>query len=119
MKFRILVTSGGEVIFAGDSRANKPVYYGGEPETGLWRISIPKFEEFIAAELESLSFGSSIEMYVFGFEIAELQEWGCWFKKTRDFMSYRPRSKTFISVGKIEWKQVKELPASKQLSPRP
>lgn len=116
MKFRIVVTSGGEVVFAGHSQKDRPVYYGAPPETGLWRVSVSKFESFVARELAPMSFGSSIEEFVFGFEIAELEEWGRWFRETRDYMSYRPKTKTFISVGQLEWKEVKDLPTSAQLS---
>lgn len=116
MKFRIAVTSGSEVVFAGHSQIDQPVYYGAAPETGLWRVSVPKFESLVARELAPMSFGNSIEEFVFGLEIAELEEWGRWFKETRDYMSYRPKSKTFISVGQLEWKDVKDLPASAQLS---
>jgi hypothetical protein len=31
-------------------------------------------------------------------------------------MSYRPKSKTFISVGQLEWKEVKDLSVSEQLT---
>lgn len=116
MRFRIVVTSGDEVVFAEHSQIDRPVYYGAPPETGLWRVSIPKFESLVARELAPMSFGHSIEEFVFGFEIAELEEWGRWFKETRDYMSYRPKSKTFVSVGQLEWKEVKELPISAQLS---
>lgn len=115
MKFTVLVSSGGEVTFAGHSQRDRPVYYGAPPETGLWRISIPKFQDFVAQELRDQSFGSSVHEYVFGLEIAELEEWGQWFKVTRDYTSYRPKRKAFISVGQLEWKHVKDLPASKQL----
>jgi hypothetical protein len=115
MKFRVATTSGGEVIFAGDSQNERPVYYGAPSETGLWQVSIPKFEAFVSAELKDVSFGCSIEEFVFGFEIAELEEWGRWFKNTREYTSYRPKSKQFISVGQIEWKDVKNLSIEKQL----
>lgn len=116
MRFRILVTAGSEVSFAGHSPADRPAYYGAKPETGLWRVSIPKFEDFIKGELASLSFGTSIEEYVFGLEMAELDQWGYWFKATTDYTSYRPKMKSFISAGQIEWRQVKDMPGSKQLS---
>jgi hypothetical protein len=116
MKLRIEITSGYEVLFAGDLRQDRPAYFGTEPETGLWRISIPKFQELLSAELSECSFGSSIEEFVFGFEIAELGEWGTWFKKTQDYTSYRPRTKQFVSVGQVEWKDVKDLSAAEQLS---
>ncbi|HEY6095166.1 MAG TPA: hypothetical protein VIU93_09480 [Gallionellaceae bacterium] len=63
-----------------------------------------------------MSFGTSIEEFVFGFEIAELKEWGRRFTDTRDYISYRPKSKTLISVGQLEWKEVKDLSAAEQLS---
>lgn len=115
MKFRVRTTTGGEVIFAGQSMKGRPVYYGAPPETGLWRIDISKFEDFLSGELEQLSFGDSIEEFVFGLEIAELREWGRWFKETSDYTSYRPKSKQFISVGQIEWKEVKDLSIEEQL----
>jgi hypothetical protein len=115
MKFRIEVTSGGEVIFEGQSRADMPVYYGASPEPGLWRISIPKLEGYISEKLAQHSFGSSIEEFVFGFEIAELEEWGRWFRETREYMSYRPLKKSFISVGQVEWQEVKALQPPAQL----
>lgn len=115
MKFRVATTSGGEVIFEGHSKTDLPIYYGATQETGLWRICIPKFEDFLVSELANLSFGSSIEEFVFGLEIAELEEWGHWFKDTRDFMSFRPKTKQLISVGQIEWKDVKDLSIEEQL----
>lgn len=116
MKFRIQVTAGGEVIFAGHSQKDRPVYYGAPPETGLWRVSIPKFEDFVAGELLSQSFGDSIEEFRFGFEIGELDEWGACFTSMTDYMSYRPKHKTFISVGQLEWKKIKSLSTSEQLA---
>ncbi len=116
MKFRTVVTSGVEVVFAGQSRAMAPVYCGAPPTTGLWRIDVPKFDDFLALELAPRSFGQSIEEYVFGFEIAELDEWGSWFKETRDYISYRPRNKSIVSVGQIEWKVVKDSESEVQLS---
>lgn len=115
MKFHIQTTAGGEVIFAGHSRKGRPVYYGAAPETGLWRVDIPKFEHFLSGELEQRCFGESIEEFVFGLEIAELKEWGRWFKETSDYLSYRPKSKEFISVGQIEWKEAKDLSIEEQL----
>ena len=116
MKFRVATRSGGEVIFADRSKNDPPVYYGAPPETGLWRISIPKFEDFISTELKDVSFGCSIDEFVFGFEIAELEEWGRWFKETGEYTSYRPKSKQFISVGQIEWKDVKNISTEEQLT---
>jgi len=116
VKFRIVLTTGVEVNFADHPQTDRPVYYGAPPETGLWRVSIPEVEGSISRELAPMSFGSSIEEFVFGLEIAELNEWGRWFNETRDYMSYRPKSKTFVSVGQVEWKEVKHLPVSEQFA---
>jgi hypothetical protein len=115
MKFRVVVTAGGEVTFAGQSQTEQPVYYGAPVETGLWRISIPRFEDHLTSALAQHAFGDSIEEFIFGLEIGELDEWGQWFKATHDYVSYRPKSKTLVSVGQIEWKQVKDLPPHAQL----
>jgi hypothetical protein len=115
MKFHIQTTAGGEVIFAGYSRKIRPKYYGAAPETGLWRVDISKFERFLSCELEHRSFGESIEVFVFGLEIAELKEWGRWFSETSDYMSYRTKGKELISVGQIEWKEAKDLSIEDQL----
>ncbi|MBI2751049.1 MAG: hypothetical protein HYX43_17430 [Burkholderiales bacterium] len=116
MKFRILTTTGSEVVIAGVSRTSKPVVYGAPPETGLWRIDVPKFEDFLSNELNQLTFGDSVHEFAFGLEIAELNGWGPCFTKTRDYMSYRPKAKQFISVGQIEWQDVKGLAADAQLN---
>jgi hypothetical protein len=116
MKFSIQVTSGGEVNFAEHSQKGRTLYYGAAPETGLWRVSISRLEDFIATELAAANFGSSVEEFRFGFEIAELEEWGQQFTSMRDYMSYRPKSKTFISVGQLEWKNVKDLSVQEQLA---
>lgn len=116
VKFRIVLTTGAEVEFADRSQTDRPVYYGASPESGLWRVSISAVEGFIGRELALMSFGNSIQEFVFGLEIAELNEWGRWFNETRDYMSYRPKSKTFVSVGQVEWKEVKHLPASEQFA---
>ncbi|WP_139260672.1 hypothetical protein [Duganella sacchari] len=114
MKFRIQTTYGGEVIWAGQSAESRTVYYGGPPQTGLWRLSIPAMEDYIAARLAGLDFGTSIEEFILGFELAELEGWGVWFHKTKEYMSYRPKMKAFVSVGQVEWTEVKELPAEQQ-----
>jgi len=105
---------GGEVIFAGTSATGRTVYYGAPPETGLWKLSMPRVGHYISDRLKDRSFGTSVTEFIFGFEIAELEGWGPVFRKNRDYMSYRPRSKSFVSVGQLEWNDVKELSAAAQ-----
>ena len=115
MKFRIQVTSGVEVKFA-DWPKDHAVDDDASSDTGLWRVDIRKFEAFVAAKLDPLTFGSSIDEFRFGFEIAELEAWGAVFTTMANYMSYRPKSRSFISVGQLEWLQVKDLSAQEQLS---
>lgn len=115
MLFSIQVSAGNEVVFAGHSTKDRPIYYGAAPSTGLWKLSIPKMADFLAAELASLSFGESLDEFRLGLEIAELEGWGDFFKATRQLVIYRPRSRSLVSVGQLEWTTVKDLQAADQL----
>ena len=90
------------------------MYYGGVPYTGLWRLSIPDIQDYLARELAPATFGESIDEFRFGCEIAELEGWGKWFTATRGLVKYSPKSRSLLSVGQIEWTAVKERPAEAQ-----
>jgi len=117
MKFIVKTTTGAEVIQAGPPHPSAPVYYGGPPpETGRWRVDIVAFEEYCARRLAQIDFGPSIETYVFGLEIAELDAWGDTFTATGNYTSYRPKMKALVSVGQIEWSAVKHQPFPAQVA---
>ena len=114
MHFRIKVTSGGEVKWAGIPSSG-PIYYGGPPpETGAWKISTTRLEAHIDNALKELSFGESIDTFVLGFEIAEIEGWGNFFTSMSEYVSYRPKMKLVISVGQVNWPDVKDLNAREQ-----
>jgi hypothetical protein len=116
MKFVLQLTTGGEVIFDGPLKADAPVYYGGPPpETGRWQVDLVHFEEFCASHLAPLELGCSIDTFFFALEIAELQGWDGFFVATREYISYRPKVKALVSVGQLEWSEVKHLELEKQL----
>ena len=116
MKFIIKLTTGGEVIFDGPSSQCEPVYYGGPPpETGRWHVDLNEFEDFCAKHLAEVNFGESVDTFFFGLEIAELQGWGDTFTKTSNYVSYRPKMKALVSVGQIEWSEVKHFALNEQL----
>lgn len=116
MKFILKLTTGGEVIFDGPPRQDEPVYYGGPPpETGRWHVDLNEFEDFCAEHLAKVGFGESIDTFFFGLEIAELQGWGNCFTATKEYVSYRPKMKALVSVGQIEWSEVKHLALREQL----
>lgn len=105
---------GGEVKWSG-SVDNGPVYYGGPPpETGEWKLSTVKITDYFNSALRNKSYGNSIDMFVLGFEIADLEGWGELFKKSSGYASYRPQMKLLLSVGQIDWLDVKELSAGEQ-----
>ena len=92
------------------------MYYGGPPpETGRWHVDLNEFEDLCAKHLAKLDLGESIDTFVFGLEIAELQGWGDAFAATSDYVSYRPKMKALVSVGQIEWSEVKHLALREQL----
>jgi hypothetical protein len=117
MKFIIKQTIGAEVIMDGPTRASAPVYYGGPPpETGRWHIDLNAFEDLCAARLSKLDFGASIETFYFGLEMAELQQWGDVFASPGRYSSYRSTMKALVSVGQIEWNDVKDISLHEQVA---
>ena len=113
MQFLVRATFGGEVITP-LGPADTATYYGAPPATGLWRLSHTKLEDFIAPALAPVSFGQSVQSFVFAFELADRAGWGEWFTKTENYISFRRTRNLLISVGQVDWLQVKELPAEKQ-----
>lgn len=116
MHFKIKITSGVEVKWAGLPDVG-PTYYGGPPpESGSWKLDMTRLEEYIDNEIADASFGESIKTFVFGFELAELKEWGDFFTSTSNYTSYRPKMKALISVGQLSWPDVKDLDAQRSLT---
>ena len=114
MRLKMQITCGAEVKWAGMPR-NDPIYYGGPPpESGAWKLRMEKIENYFDRTLKNLSYGDSIEVFVLGFEIAELEGWGNFFTSMTGYMSYRPKTKSLISVGQLNWPDVKDLPATEQ-----
>ena len=113
MQFFIRATFGGEVITP-RGPADTRTYYGAPPATGLWQLSHTKLEDFIAPALAPLSFGQSVRSFLFGFELADVVGWGKWFTETENYISFRRTQNLLISVGQVDWLQVKDLSAQMQ-----
>jgi hypothetical protein len=62
------------------------------------------------------SFGTSVDQFVFCFEIADFELWGKFFAETANYTSYRPKQRAVLSVGQLRWSDVKDLPVSSQLT---
>jgi hypothetical protein len=114
VKFRTVVRSGKEVLFVGHERGNSK-YAEDWLTTGRWKISMSDLDAYLTERLEEKSFGSSIDRFVFCFEIADFERWGEFFRASANYVSYRPRTKEIWSVGQLRWSDVRELKASDQL----
>lgn len=114
MRFSIAVKKGGEVRFAGEDPAKRTVYYGAPPETGMWYISLVKLEDYVYSKIKNSTFGQSVEDFIFGFDLAELEEWGNFFTSKKDHVGYHPKDKQIVAVGQLDWAQVKELTPTEQ-----
>jgi hypothetical protein len=114
MKVRTVTTSGKEVLFIGGERGNSRSA-DAWLSSGRWRISMPAIDLYLTEGLKARSFGTSIDRFVFCFEIANFEDWGAFFQASADYTSYKPKSKEIWSVGQIRWDDVKDLAASEQL----
>lgn len=114
MQLKIKVTCGDEVKWAGASQSGLDYYGGPPPETGIWKLSIARIEDYFDAALKSYSYGDSVETFVLGFEIAELAGWDEFFTSMSRYTSYRPKIKALVSVGQLNWPDVKDLTAREQ-----
>lgn len=115
MKIRIAVRRGGEVRWLGESY-NGPTYYGGPPpESGSWKVDVTSLSDYLNLHLANSTFGSSIDTFIFGFDIAELTGWGQFFTNSSNHISYRPKNRELLSVGQLNWPDVKDFTGEQQL----
>ncbi len=73
-----------------------------------------RLQAYFAKELKEFSVGESVETFVLGFEIADLEGWGEVFTSMHSYTSYRPKMKLVISVGQINWPDVKDIDGPEQ-----
>lgn len=67
-------------------------------------------ENYVSNALKDETFGESVSTFYFGFELADTKKWGKFFEETKCYISYRPKMKGLVSVGQLEWLEVKDLP---------
>jgi len=114
MQLKIQIKSGAEVKWRGRPD-NGPVYYGGPPpETGEWKLDLNQLEAYFCQALQDRTYGESIDTFLLGFEIAELDGWGIIFTKMRDHVSHLPKIRTLLAVGQLNWPDVKDLSEAEQ-----
>jgi hypothetical protein len=55
-----------------------PTYYGGPPpESGCWKLDTVGLQDYIDQQIAGQSFGDSVDVFWFAFELADLLGWGC------------------------------------------
>jgi len=114
MEFRTVVTSGREVLRVGAERGNtRSALDWLEP--GRWKISMVALDSYVTEHLRDKSFGTSIERFVFCFEIADFELWAGFFQASSEYTSYRPKKRELWSVGQLRWSDVKDLAIIDQL----
>ena len=114
MEFRTRITSGKEVLFVGQERGNARTA-DAWLVSGRWKISMSALDAYLTRGLADKSFGSSIDRFVFCFEIADFENWGEFFKSSGDYTNYRPKRKEVWSAGQLRWTDVKDLDAHDQM----
>ena len=115
MQFVVRVTTGGEVTFGGQIPGYRPIYYGGPPpDSGTWRVDLNWIGDFLSERFAQENFGDSVEVFMVGFELADLKGWGERFTDMEKYMSYRRTNKWLISVAQLDWLQVKDLTSIEQ-----
>ncbi|WAH64770.1 hypothetical protein [Xanthomonas hortorum] len=108
MKFGLLISQSWTVKCADGSG------WTFDTSKGAWWLWLNSIEYHIKDALAEESFGVSVEAFYFGFELTDIAE-GFNFESTKGYMSYRPKSKSFISVGQLDWNDVKHMTAASQL----
>jgi hypothetical protein len=114
MQFKIKITSGSEVNWAGIPDSGPTCYGGPPPQSGSWKLDLMGLQHFIQSELADAAFGESVETFFFGFEIGDLEGWGNLFTSMSNYTSYRPKIKSIVSVGQLNWSDVKDLGKQRQ-----
>jgi hypothetical protein len=115
MIFRTKITSAKEVLFVGEE-FGKSRDHSDWLQAGRWKVSMPAVEAYLTERLRDTSFGTSVDQFVFCFEIADFELWGAFFEASADYTSYRPKHRAVWSVGQLRWSDVKDLPLSSQLT---
>jgi hypothetical protein len=109
MKFRILFSSSWTVKHASNAEAGWRL----DPGKGVWWLKLGRIEQLVSEAISTLSFGESIDTYAFGLEILDTSE-GFGFEDTRDYVSYRPKMRLLLSVGQVDWPDVRFLSPAAQ-----
>jgi hypothetical protein len=118
MHFRTFLKTGVEVLQLGGQhwQSNSWPIEHWKQNSGRWRLFTPAIDDFLNEALATVSFGTSIDNFVFLLEVADFEAWGVGiaFTGPEGFTRYKPKTKELWSVGRIDWTEIEDLPASQQ-----
>jgi hypothetical protein len=119
MHFRTFLKTGVEVLHLGGQhwQSNSWPVEHWKQNSGRWRLFTPAIDDFLNEELAGMSFGTSIDRFVLLLEVADFEAWGVGvaFTGPDGFTRYKHKTKEVWSVGRMDWTEVQNLPASQQL----
>jgi len=85
---------------------------------GVWCLDLCQMEEFLKQRLLGQSFGAAVDVFIFGFEMYDAVDGtaiGSSGAMPADFSRYTPKLRQLLSVGQLDWHDVRFLDASAQL----
>ena len=66
--------------------------------------------------MTKLSYGESINTFIWGFEICDFKEFKEVFELITGYISYRPKNKILLTVGQLDWHKIKHLKPIEQFN---
>ena len=119
MHFRTFLKTGVEVLHLGGQHWESnawPIEHW-KAHTGRWRLFTPAIDDFVNQQIETKSFGTSVDSFVLLLELADFRAWGegVAFTGPEGFTRYKHKTRELWSVGRIDWTEVQDLPAKLQL----
>jgi len=79
------------------------------------RIDLNALEDYLNSRLREAEFGTSVHTFHYGFELfGSASQVAGWFVQTKDYRSYRPKHKAFVSVGQVDAEELAKLDVAGQ-----
>jgi hypothetical protein len=111
MQFRIEFTYSWTVKQAGSFKSG----WRFDTNQGVWWLDISLIERYLSKALADFASGDSVSCFILGFELSDSAA-GFTFEETSSYTSYRPKTKTLISVAQLDWPAVKNLDPKEQFA---
>lgn len=111
MDFEIKLSTSWTVKFA-DTAAGGWTF---DRSKGVCWLAINRIEQRMRQDLAGVDVGGAVGTYFFGLEITDAPA-GFDFGETRDYVSHRRSIRSLISVGQLDWPEIRHLDARAQFA---